>query len=104
MAAIKAIEGWEEKYPAFKWCADYGDGWYLPALNELHKIYTNREVVNATLESYGYTGLNFSYYYWSSTEADNDGNNIANVVSLGDDRRVPTTKDSMYIVRAVLSL
>ena len=30
MAKVKAISGWEAKYPAFKWCADLGECWYLP--------------------------------------------------------------------------
>ena len=27
MAVVKAISGWESKYPAFKWCADLGEDW-----------------------------------------------------------------------------
>ena len=28
---------WED-YPAFKWCRDLGEGWYLPAINEVLRI------------------------------------------------------------------
>lgn len=56
MKKIQSISGWHEKYPAFAWCADKGDGWYLPALNELKTLYELK-----FLES----GWN---YYWSSTE------------------------------------
>ena len=69
MAIIKSISGWEDKYPAFKWCSDYGEGWYLPAYNELQAIDYNSREINATLEANGYTTLDsYYYYYWSSTE------------------------------------
>lgn len=66
---IKAISGWETTYPAFYWCASYGDGeWYLPALNELKTIYNNKSVINVGLSSNGEAlGTNL---YWSSTEYD----------------------------------
>ena len=69
MATIKSISGWEGKYPAFKWCSDCGEGWYLPAYNELREIYNNRTVIDATLEANGYTTLG-TKWYWSSTESD----------------------------------
>ena len=65
MAIIKAISGWGDKYPAFKWCADLGEGWYLPANEELKTIYINKDVVNANLV-YKLS----SSRYWSSTEYD----------------------------------
>lgn len=58
MKKIQSISGWHEKYPAFAWCADKGDGWYLPALNELKTLYESNVVE-----------LKFDYYeYYSSTE------------------------------------
>ena len=71
MAIIKRRSGWEEKYPAFKWCSEYGEGWYLPALNELREIYNNRTAIDATLETNGYTTLR-PYHCWSSTEDDSN--------------------------------
>lgn len=77
MVAIKEIEGWEDLYPAFKWCADYGNGWYLPALNEMNAIYNEKSAVNSTLSAYGFTTLATdadsseplgARYHWSSTE------------------------------------
>ncbi|MBR3826448.1 MAG: protein kinase [Alistipes sp.] len=53
-------------FPAFKWCRAKGSSWYLPAVDELNKIYNNKSVLNATLQKYGAT-LNDSWY-WSSTE------------------------------------
>lgn len=55
MKKIQTISGWHEKYPAFAWCADKGDGWYLPAVNELKTLYESKVV-------------ELKHYYWSSTE------------------------------------
>ena len=65
MAVIKSISGWEDKYPAFKWCADLGEGWYLPAKEELLTIYSNKAAIDANL-----TEQLTSSWYWSSTEYD----------------------------------
>ncbi|MBQ5701768.1 MAG: PEGA domain-containing protein, partial [Alistipes sp.] len=76
MAKVKAISGWKRKYPAFKWCADLGDGWYLPAIGELKKFTINDTIhnaVNRTLAAKGANKLcNRGEYecYWSSTEED----------------------------------
>jgi hypothetical protein len=72
ISVIKARNSDLSKYPAFKWCADYGAGWYLPAKKELGTIYSNRIKLDMTLSKVGGTTLekmNDSYYdYWSSTE------------------------------------
>ena len=62
MAKIQKISGWENKYPAFKWCADLGEGWYLPALGELIEMYNQKSVLRAA-------GVQISSaWHWSSTE------------------------------------
>ena len=53
-------------FSPFKWCRAKGSSWYLPAVDELKKIYNNKRVLNATLTKYGAT-LHDSVY-WSSTE------------------------------------
>ena len=53
-------------FSPFKWCRAKGSSWYLPAADELKKIYNNKRVLNATLTKYGAT-LHDSVY-WSSTE------------------------------------
>ena len=63
MAVVKAISGWETKYPAFKWCADLGEGWYLPSREELRTINKNEDKVNSNL-----TDKLSTDWYWSSTE------------------------------------
>lgn len=69
MRAVQIQPNWHENYPAFAWCTDLGDGWYLPAIEEL-KLFTLNDsvydVVNRTLNSKGGTKL-FNQSYWSST-------------------------------------
>ena len=99
MATIQQISGWESKYPAFKWCSDYGEGWYLPAYYELREIYNNRTAINATLEANGYTTLGTSLY-WSSTE---DGSSVAYELYFSGDYDYNYYKDTTGSVRAVLA-
>ena len=75
MAIVKQIADWESKYPAFKWCADLGEGWYLPAIEEIEMMTLNtsvRDVVNSTLSTKGTQISTSSVYswYWSSAECD----------------------------------
>ncbi|MBQ3248184.1 MAG: protein kinase [Alistipes sp.] len=50
----------------FKWCRAKGSSWYLPAVDELKKIFNNKSVLDATLEKYGTTLHGIEH--WSSTE------------------------------------
>ena len=65
MATIKAlgISG----FPAFKWCDDKGEGWYLPAKNEMKAIYDNRTIIDSALSKYGATLLG-TKEYWTSCD------------------------------------
>lgn len=72
MSKVKQIDGWREKYPAFAWCADLGEGWYLPAIEELKKFTVDKTIhdaVNRTLATKGKKLANKGDY-WSSTELD----------------------------------
>ena len=83
LRAIQSIDGWENKYPAFKWCDDYTDAsdnsnWYLPAKDELNQLYNVRYYVNAAIGKITAGGGNATVldisdngYYWSSSEYDN---------------------------------
>ena len=99
MATIKSIRGWEDKYPAFKWCSDYGEGWYLPAYSELQAIDDNRTAINATLEANGYTTLE-RLWHWSSTEG---YSNYAYELSFSNGLSSYGSKNSTNSVRAVLA-
>lgn len=69
-----------EYFPPFHWCRNKGEGWYLPAINELieinkafhgGKIEKNREAekaFNQIIEKNGGKKLNSSTRYFSSTE------------------------------------
>lgn len=61
MDIITAIKNWQSRYPAFKWCADLGEDWYLPALNELYEIVKHRDILGLG-QYYGWA------FFWSSTE------------------------------------
>lgn len=74
MKKVTSFMGWEENYPAFKWCKDKGDAWYLPAKEEIALItLKEREAINRNLLSSGgktLPELNEPGRYWSSTEYD----------------------------------
>ena len=84
MAAIQSISGWEQKYPAFKWCDEYTDWadnseWYLPAKDELDQLYTVKDYVNAAIEkitagddTVTKLGTGWSGFFWSSSQDDID--------------------------------
>ena len=62
------------KYPAFKWCVDKGNGWYLPSYVELsEQLYYCRGNVNLTLREIGapevWGGLWINDFYWTSDES-----------------------------------
>ena len=66
-------------YPAFKWCMEHGDGWFLPSYTELNWMWdaiTNGErdfnvpsvaAFNKVLTDHGGTAISQDYY-WSSNE------------------------------------
>lgn len=63
---IEQITDWRTKYPAFAWCADQGEGWYFPAIDELKIIFDVSAAVTRMLQQQG--GGNLSEPLWSSTE------------------------------------
>lgn len=75
LQSIQKISDWRNKYPAFAWCADHGNGWYLPAIKELELLLLNEEVhdaVNNQIAREGKAKLfskgEYHKVYWSSTE------------------------------------
>ena len=106
MNKIKAIAGWEGRYPAFKWCNDWNtgniSGWYLPAQNELIGMSTNIVAVNAALTRYDGDLLSSYYYtyYWSSSEWEYNSSNEAYSLSFYNGSRIEN-KIIEHRVRAV---
>lgn len=74
MQAVYKIEGWREKYPAFAWCAYLGEGWYLPAIEELSVLYKSAKAVNKEMKRQGARRIRTSFFsdsfLWSSTTFD----------------------------------
>ena len=73
MAKVQQIVGWREKYPAFSWCADLGEGWYLPAIDELKKFTLDDVVHDAVNRALAVKGKELKSkgglgWYWSSRE------------------------------------
>ena len=58
--------GDSDQYPAFVWCRNKGADWYLPAVDELMVIYSNKPAINSTLAEYNTELING--FHWSSTE------------------------------------
>ena len=93
-------------YPAFD-TLDFSNGWYLPALGQLKKLYNNLDKVNAGLSAAG--GKTFSTdegnEYWSSTEYSSSCSwymDSAGKVRFKDDS-FNGSKDTRRLVRGVRS-
>ena len=71
MNKVKKLPDWKSNYPAFAWCTSLGDGWYLPAVDELILIYKNKSAINHRLNEKGY-GEVVDDLYWSSTEVEEE--------------------------------
>jgi hypothetical protein len=56
--------------PAATYIASLGPGWYLPSIDELGLLYTNRFHVQKALRAGGHTLISNAATYWSSTEYD----------------------------------
>lgn len=69
MDKIKAIEGWEWRYPLFKWCTDLGSKWYIPSKNELNAIASAKYAINQGMVAIQKgTAIKDWDWIWSSTE------------------------------------
>lgn len=103
---------WDD-FPAFKWCREQGEGWYLPAIDELlviglnyngnSRMQPNRKVrakVNDTLKEQGGKRMDRLVYYFASTELD-----AKNVFTTHMDIQPPYVNEipkyNKFIVRAV---
>lgn len=90
-----------DNYPAFTWCRSKGEGWSLPAILELWKIYNNKELINNTLASLSRQPIRDNYY-WSSTERGTGAETHALLIFMtgGIDS---LSKNTSFYVRAVNS-
>ena len=73
-----------DDFPAMKWCISLGEGWYLPARNEMGDILAHisldkdisLETLNQTIRSYKGEKLETWDSYVTSTESNTEGNRI----------------------------
>ena len=107
MAKVRQIPDWQSKYPAFKWCDDLGEGWYLPAIEEL-KLFTSnhtvRNAINQTLATKGGTKISdigTTHWYWSSTEYSTKWEFCAWRVNMRNGKAFGNIKNLNFSVRAV---
>ena len=95
-----------ENYPAIAWCCSKGQGWYLPAINELTTLLLNGTILNAvnrTLQNRG-TMLfekGDKKWYWSSTEYPSNAKMCAYRVYMGYAESCDGIKQNENYVRAV---
>lgn len=68
--SLNQAKGVAQNIPSFLYCKSHGEGWYMPAKEELLQLYRAKSKVNAMLKKMNQKFL--SPWYWSSTEVDND--------------------------------
>ncbi len=83
-------------YPAFAWCREQGEDWYLPSQNELLSLYRVKNQINKVLRDRCKEMIN-GFWYWSSTEREF----CAGVFSMYDGDTLNGNKSYNYYVRAV---
>lgn len=67
MVAARANDPELANLTAFRLCAEMGEGWYLPAFNEMKAVAENKSSLNTALKANGGTALD-NNDYWTSTE------------------------------------
>lgn len=116
---IEQTNGKWEDFPAFKWCRDLGEGWYLPSVDELLMIGNNynggsrrsndrkmRLFFNDNLKMNGGKRINAKGFYYSSTEVNDRlailthmGLEAPYVMNINSSEEIP--KHTKWLVRAV---
>lgn len=112
-AWIAANGGSWEDFPAFKWCLDKGEGWYLPAINEVLILSSNfnggnrtkfdrqsRNRFNDNLKNHGGKRLDRLVYYFSSTER-NEKTAMTSHMDTEPPYVVDIPKSNKFLVRAM---
>jgi hypothetical protein len=78
-----------------------GAGWYLPSIDELNRLYNNRDHANKALRAGGFTLLSAIATYWSSTEANAPNATVAFAFNFNVGNANFTPKDRTLSVRGV---
>lgn len=103
---------WDD-FPAFKWCREQGEGWYLPAIDELLVLGNNfnggtrvhydrqaRNRFNDALKGNGGKRMDRLVYYFSSTELDEKSVHTTHM-DMKPPYVVEIPKYNKFLVRAV---
>jgi hypothetical protein len=111
---IQALENWEENYPAFKACVDYGERWYLPCIGEMKWFFTDNTVgndyrlsaINDRLWKHGeiypelgIETIHLNTSYFSSTESSNEPTNALKLYTGGRFDTPAEPKSWSYYIR-----
>ena len=99
-----------DDYPAFKWCVEHGEGWFLPSQQEMQWMWDAVSGGTLKFDSPSVAHYNkllsenggepfVETYYWSSNETSDD---LIEVIAFMDDSVVclDPAKDSVYTARA----
>ena len=94
-----------DNFPAFKWCNDKGEGWYLPSRYELHVINelwsNNQEYMNSNLELINGEPFRSDDVYLASSESRSWPNNNAEIYNFSNKGWGPILKSESGRIRAV---
>ena len=105
IAVVREIDPTLQEFPAFKWCADKGDGWYLPARYELHVLnkqwISNKEKINNNIQLAGGEILLETDIYLASSESRSYPNNYVETYNFEDKGWPSVEKNTHQRIRAV---
>lgn len=103
---------WED-FPAFKWCREKGEGWYLPSIDEVltlgnnynggTRLQVNRQMrnkFNETAVAHGGKRMNRIVFYFSSTEKD-EKSAYTSYMAIDPPYVVEIPKHNKFLVRAM---
>ena len=94
-----------ENFPAFKWCRDKGEGWFLPSRYELHVLnelwLAHGEYMNSNILSIGGEPFTSDDIYLVSSESRSEPNDKAETYNLSTKGWLPIDKNVEGRIRAV---
>lgn len=108
--AIWKLPNFETDYPAFKFCKDLGEGWYIPSRRELSAIYNGllgkdstigEERTNQIIEENGGTPIKLYGVYWSCCQHKTDKSKAWTIKMNGSKDAKSAVKSEVYRVRAI---
>ena len=94
-----------EIFPAFKWCADKGDGWYLPGRYELHVLReqwgNSKSLINNAIAAANGEIISETDIYLTSSESKDSSDSMAESYCFSSKSWPSNDKTTLQKVRAV---